>query len=100
VLLDDVHEGGADDDAIRHTGDGRSLIGRAHELHEGFGPIDVCIGVSSRPASGRWEAIDLLHLADLRLNSAKRSRLRPGEAQQVWAGPPDALGPDDRDEAD
>jgi diguanylate cyclase (GGDEF)-like protein len=78
----------------------RSLIGRAHELHEGFGPIDVCIGVSSRPASGSWEAIDLLHLADLRLNSAKRSRLRPGEAQQVWSGPPDALGPDDRDEAD
>lgn len=73
----------------------RSLIGRVHELHSGFGAIDVCIGVSSRPARGEWGAFDLLQLAEQRLDSAKRSRHRPGAVQQVWAGPPDGLDPED-----
>ena len=76
----------------------RSLVGRAHEVHPGFGAIDVCIGVAARPAGDAWEAADLLQLADLRLTSAKRSRLSPGAEQQVWAGPPESPGDDDVDE--
>ncbi|MDO9314668.1 MAG: GGDEF domain-containing protein [Burkholderiaceae bacterium] len=75
----------------------RSLVGRAHEVHPGFGMIDVCIGVSARPSEDGWRAQDLLDLADLRLTSAKRSRHRPGTPQHVWAGPPDPM--DDDDEA-
>jgi diguanylate cyclase (GGDEF)-like protein len=69
----------------------RSLVGRAHDVHPDIATIDVCIGVAARPDSGPWRAHDLLSLADLRLNSAKRSRHRPGWTQQVWAGPPDLL---------
>jgi len=69
----------------------RSLVGRAHDVHPDIGTIDVCIGVAARPDRGPWRARDLLDLADLRLNSAKRSRHRPGSTQQVWAGPPDPL---------
>ncbi len=72
----------------------RSLVGRVHEIHPGFGIIDVCIGVSARPSGEGWRAQDLLDLADLRLTSAKRSRHRPGTPQQVWAGPPDPLDDD------
>ena len=61
----------------------RSLVGRVHDVHPDVGTIDVCIGVAARPDH------DVLALADLRLNSAKRSRHRPGWTQQVWAGPPD-----------
>lgn len=75
----------------------RSLIGRVHDIHPGFGMIDVCIGVSARPSGDHWRAQELLDLADLRLNSAKRSRHRPGTPQHVWAGPPDPLD-DDPDE--
>lgn len=74
----------------------RSLVGRAHDVHPDIGTIDVCIGVAARPDGGPWRAHDLLSLADLRLNSAKRSRHRPGLTQQVWAGPPDL--PDEGDE--
>ena len=74
----------------------RSLIGRAHDVHPDIGTIDVCIGVAERPDLGPWRAHDLLTLADLRLNSAKRSRQWPGSTQQVWAGPPD-LPDDDAD---
>ena len=76
----------------------RSLIGRAHEVHPDLGAIDVCIGVSARPPDDAWEAADLLQLAELRLTSAKRSRLSPGAEQQVWAGPPESSGDDDVDE--
>jgi diguanylate cyclase (GGDEF)-like protein len=72
----------------------RSLVGRVHDIHPGFGMIDVCIGVSARPSSGPWRAQDLLDLADLRLTSAKRSRHRPGTPQHVWAGPPDPVDDD------
>ena len=75
----------------------RSLVGRAHDGHPDMGTIDVCIGVSARPDRGAWRAHDLLALADLRLNSAKRSRHRPGWTQQVWAGPPDLPDEDDAD---
>jgi diguanylate cyclase (GGDEF)-like protein len=78
----------------------RSLIGRAHEVRPGFGAIDVCIGVAARPLRGSWDATDLLQLADLRLNSAKRSRHRPGHEQPVWAGPPDMLDGDDAEGAE
>ncbi len=74
----------------------RSLVGRVHELHAGFGAIDVCIGVAARPDRGAWRAHDLLKMAELRLNSAKRSRHRPGTPQQVWADPPE-LPDDDED---
>lgn len=67
----------------------RSLVARAHDGLPDIGPIDVCIGVAARPDRGAWRAHDLLALADLRLDSAKRSRRRPGWTQQVWAGPPD-----------
>ena len=67
----------------------RSLVGRAHDVHPDIGTIDVCIGVAACPERGPWPADDLLALADLRLNSAKRSRRWPGSTQQVWAGPPD-----------
>ena len=73
----------------------RSLVGRAHDVHPDIGMIDVCIGVAARPDRGPWRALDLLALADLRLNSAKRSRHRPGWTQQVWAEPPDM--PDEAD---
>ncbi|MEI7464528.1 MAG: GGDEF domain-containing protein [Burkholderiales bacterium] len=73
----------------------RSLVGRAHDVHPDIGTIDVCIGVAARPDGGPWRAHDLLALADLRLNSAKRSRHRPGLTQQVWAGPPDLPDGDD-----
>lgn len=73
----------------------RSLVGRAHDVHPDIGMIDVCIGVSACSTRGPWRADDLLALADLRLNSAKRSRHRPGCTQQVWAGPPDV--PEDAD---
>ncbi len=76
----------------------RSLIGRAHEVHAGLGAIDVCIGVAARPAHNEWEAADLLQMAELRLTSAKRSRLRPGQEQQVWAGPPQSSGDDDAED--
>jgi diguanylate cyclase (GGDEF)-like protein len=76
----------------------RRLVGRAHEVRPGFGAIDVCIGVSARPARGHWEAADLLQLAESRLISAKRSRLSPGAEQQVWAGPPEPSGDDDTEE--
>ncbi len=76
----------------------RSLVGRAHEVHAGLGAIDVCIGVVARPAGGDWEAADLLQMAELRLTSAKRSRRRPGQEQQVWAGPPESPGDDDDEE--
>lgn len=75
----------------------RSLVGRAHDVHPGVGAIDVCIGVAARPDHDAWRAHDLLVLADQRLNSAKRSRHRPGWTQQVWAGPPDLP---DEDQAD
>ena len=75
----------------------RSLVGRTHEVHPGFGPIDVCIGVAARLPHGDCDALDLLQLADLRLTSAKRSRHRPGLEQPVWSGPPDVLD-DDSDE--
>lgn len=75
----------------------RSLVGRVHDIHPGFGMIDVCIGVSARPSGDDWRAQDLLDLADLRLTSAKRSRHRPGEPQHVWAGPPSPTD-DDSDE--
>ena len=67
----------------------RSLVGRAHDVHPDIATMDVCIGVAARPDHAAWRARDLLALADQRLNSAKRSRHRPGPAQQVWAGPPD-----------
>lgn len=73
----------------------RSLIGRVHDVHPDIGMIDVCIGVAACPTRGPWRADDLLALADLRLNSAKRSRHRPGCTQQVWSGPPDL--PEDAD---
>lgn len=75
----------------------RSLVGRVHDIHPGFGMIDVCIGVSARPSGDDWRAQDLLDLADLRLTSAKRSRHRPGIAQHVWAGPPAPEEDDDKD---
>lgn len=78
----------------------RSLVGRAHDVHPGFGTIDVCIGVAARPPSGPWRAQDMLELADRRLNSAKRSRHRPGLPQQVWSGPPDLPDEDSDDSAD
>ena len=76
----------------------RGLVGRVHEIHPGFGVIDVCIGVSARPSGDDWRAQDLLDLADLRLTSAKRSRHRPGTPQHVWAGPPDPGDDDDANE--
>lgn len=76
----------------------RSLVGRAHDGYPDIGPIDVCIGVAARPDGGAWRAHDLLALADLRLDSAKRSRHRPGWTQQVWAGPPDLPDEDDADD--
>lgn len=75
----------------------RGLVGRAHEWHPGLGAIDVCIGVAARPDRGAWRARDLLDLADLRLNSAKRSRHRPGTPQQVWADPPQPADGDSGD---
>lgn len=75
----------------------RSLVGRAHDVHPDIGTIDVCIGVAGCSEQGPWRACELLALADLRLNSAKRSRHRPGWTQQVWAGPPDSLDEDDGD---
>ncbi len=76
----------------------RSLVGRAHDVHPDVGLIDVCIGVAARPDHDAWCARDLLVLADLRLNSAKRSRHRPGWTQQVWAGPPDLPDEDGADD--
>ena len=76
----------------------RSLVGRAHDVHPDIGTIDVCIGVAACPERGTWRADDLLTLADLRLNSAKRSRHRPGWTQQVWAGPPDLPDEEDGDD--
>ena len=76
----------------------RGLVGRVHEIHPGFGVIDVCIGVSARPSGDDWRAQGLLDLADLRLTSAKRSRHRPGTPQHVWAGPPDPGDDDDANE--
>ena len=76
----------------------RSLVGRAHDVHPDIGTIDVCIGVAACPERGPWRADDLLTLADLRLNSAKRSRHRPGWTQQVWAGPPDLPDEEDGDD--
>lgn len=73
----------------------RGLVGRVHEVHPGFGMIDVCIGVSARPIGNEWFARDLLDLADLRLTSAKRSRHLPGPPQHVWSGPPQAVDDDD-----
>lgn len=78
----------------------RRLVGRAHEVHPGFGAIDVCIGVAARPALGAWEALDLLQMADLRLNCAKRSRHQPGREQPVWDGPPEVLDADDAHDDD
>ena len=75
----------------------RSLVGRAHDVHPDIGTIDVCIGVAACPELGPWRVDDLLALADLRLNSAKRSRRWPGSTQQVWAGPPDLPDEDDDD---
>ena len=76
----------------------RSLVGRSHDGLPGIGPIDVYIGVAARPDRGAWRAHDLLALADLRLDSAKRSRHRPGWTRQVWAGPPDLPDEDDADD--
>jgi diguanylate cyclase (GGDEF)-like protein len=70
----------------------RSLVGRAHEVHPGLGTIDVCIGVASRQAHSGLRAEELLEMGDLRLDSAKRSRHRPGSPRHIWAGPPDPLG--------
>lgn len=69
----------------------RSLVGRAHEVHAELGVIDVCIGVASRPAHSALRPEALLEMADLRLDSAKRSRHRPGSPCHIWAGPPDVL---------
>ena len=74
----------------------RSLVGRAHDVHLDLGTIDVCIGVAACPERAPWRAHELLSLADLRLDSAKRSRHRPGCPQQVWAGPPEL--PDEADD--
>lgn len=78
----------------------RSLVGRVHDIHPGFGMIDVCIGVSARPSGNDWRAQELLDLADLRLTSAKRSRHRPGTPQHVWAGPPDPADDEDHPDPD
>jgi diguanylate cyclase (GGDEF)-like protein len=69
----------------------RSLVGRAHDVHPGLGVIDVCIGVASRPAHVALRAEELLEMGDLRLDSAKRSRHRPGSPCHIWSGPPDPL---------
>jgi diguanylate cyclase (GGDEF)-like protein len=79
------------DTAVQFARAVRSLVGRAHEVHAGLGVIDVCIGVASRPAHSVLHAEELLEMGDLRLDSAKRSRHRPGSARHIWAGPPDPL---------